>query len=149
MTPRPWRPAFAALVMMMTALSGCSSSGASAQSVGSGQALPGTSWLAEDIGRRGVLDNPQPTMSFDQAGRVSGSGGCNRYGGPVEISGEAIRFGPLASTRMACAPAIGDQEERFFAALQSATRFAFTPEDKLVLYDATGTAVVTFSRMEP
>ncbi len=111
--------------------------------------MAGTSWLAEDIGRRGVLDNPPTTMSFDQAGRVGGSGGCNRYGGPVEVSGETIRFGPLASTRMACAPAIGDQEERFFAALQSATRFVFTAEGKLVLYDATGDAVVTFSRVEP
>ena len=111
--------------------------------------MAATSWLAEDIGRRGVLDNPRTTVSFDQAGRVSGSGGCNRYGGPVEVSGETIRFGPLASTRMACSPAISDQEERFFAALRSATRFVVTAEDKLVLYDATGEAIVTFSRVEP
>ena len=111
--------------------------------------MAGTSWLAEDIGRRGVLDNPRTTVSFDQAGRVSGSGGCNRYGGPVEVSGETIRFGPLASTRMACSPAISDQEERFLAALRSATRFVVTAEDKLVLYDTTGNAVVTFSRVEP
>lgn len=88
-------------------------------------------------------------MSFPQAGQVGGSGGCNRYGGPVDITGEAIRFGPLASTRMACSPAIGDQEGRFFAALRSATRFVVTAEDKLVLYDATGDAVVTFNRAEP
>src|SRR5512147_1737545 len=149
MTLRPWGPVFAALVTMMTVSSGCSSSGASSQSSGNRQALAGTSWLAEDIGRRGVLDNPRTTVSFDQAGRVSGSGGCNRYGGPVEVSGEMIRFGPLASTRMACSPAISDQEERFFAALRSATRFVVTAEGKLVLYDATGNAVVTFNRAEP
>jgi heat shock protein HslJ len=147
-TLRPWGPAFVVL-MMMTVSSGCSSSGASSQSAGSRQALAGTSWLAEDVGGRGVLDHPQTTMSFDQAGRVSGSGGCNRYGGPVAISGETIRFGPLASTRMACPPAIGDQEGRFFAALQSTTRFVVDPEDKMVLYDAAGQAVATFSRVAP
>jgi heat shock protein HslJ len=149
MTPRPWGPAFAALVMVMSISSGCSSSGASAQSSGSGPALAGTNWLAEDIGRRSVLDNPQATLSFTQTGQVSGHGGCNRYGGPVEISGEAIRFGPLAATAMGCPKAIGDQEERFFAALQAAKRFALTPKGKLVLYDASDAPVVTFSRLEP
>jgi heat shock protein HslJ len=137
-----------ALMMVMSISSGCSSSGASAQSLGSGPALAGTSWLAEDIGRRSVLDNPQTTLSFTQTGQVNGHGGCNRYGGPVEISGEAIRFGLLASTRMACGPTIDDQEARFFAALRSATRFALTPEGKLVLYDASDAPVVTFSRVE-
>jgi heat shock protein HslJ len=138
-----------AVLLMMAVSSGCSSSGASSQSAGGRQALAGTSWLAEDLGGHGVLDAPQTTMSFDQAGRVSGNGGCNRYGGPVEVSGEAIHFGPLASTRMGCPPAIGDQEGRFFAALQATTRFVVDPEDKLVLYDAAGQAVATFSRVAP
>ena len=140
--------AIAALVVMMIVLSGCSSSGATSQSSGSGQALTGTAWIAEDLGGRGVLDHPQTTMSFPQAGQVGGSGGCNRYGGPVEVSGELIRFGPLSSTSMACSPAIGDQEKRFFAALRAATRFVVTADDKLLLYDVTGEAVVTFSRAE-
>jgi heat shock protein HslJ len=149
MIPRPWRPAFAALVMVMNISSGCSSSGASPQPSASGPALVGTSWLAEDVGGRSVLDNPQATLSFTQTGQVSGHGGCNRYGGPVEISGEAIRFGPLAATAIGCPKAIGDQEERFFAALQAAKRFTLTPEGKLVLYDASDAPVVTFSRLEP
>jgi heat shock protein HslJ len=145
---RGWGLAIATVVMMIVS-SGCSSSGASSQSFGNGQALTGTAWIAEDLGGRGVLDHPHTTMSFPQAGQVGGSGGCNHYGGPVEVSGDSIRFGPIASTRMACATAISDQEGRFFAALRSATRFVVTVEDKLVLYDATGEAVVTFSRAEP
>ena len=133
---------FSALVMLMIAA--CASSSGSA---GSGPALVGQNWVAEEISRRGVLDNVQSTMSIDATGRATGLGGCNSYGGPARINGDAIRFGPLATTRMACTPAVGDQEQRFFAALASATRFGFTPEGKLVLYDANGAVVVTFGRL--
>jgi heat shock protein HslJ len=51
--------------------------------------LIGTSWLAEDIGGRGVIDRAQTTISFEPEGRVAGSGGCNRYFGAVTIKGDA------------------------------------------------------------
>ena len=35
---------------------------------------------------------------------AGGSGGCNTYAAPVNIDGDAMAFGRLASTRMACAP---------------------------------------------
>ncbi|MDN3523578.1 META domain-containing protein [Halomonas ramblicola] len=44
--------------------------------------------------------------------RVAGSGGCNRLMGSYDLEGEALRFGRLATTMMAC-PA-GMQTERAF-----------------------------------
>jgi heat shock protein HslJ len=65
-----------------------------------------------------------PTARFE-AGAVAGFGGCNRYRGAVrETSPGALEIGPLAGTRMACAPPAMDLEGRFLAALAEATRYA-------------------------
>jgi heat shock protein HslJ len=132
--------------LLMLIIASCSS-GSSGPSARNEPALVGPTWVAEQIGRVGVLDNVRSTMSIDAAGRVSGRGGCNSYGGAVDITGEAIRFGPLASTRIACAPAVGSQEQRFFSALASVRRYGFTPEGRLVFYGENGSAVVTFGRL--
>ncbi|MBB5235282.1 META domain-containing protein [Deinococcus budaensis] len=57
-----------------------------------------------------------PSLTLTQ-GRVSGSGGCNRLSGSVRASGDALTFGPLAVTRMACAPAVNAQEQTFLTVL--------------------------------
>jgi len=49
---------------------------------------------------------------------------CNRFFGPVRIERESISFGPLASTRMACAEPIGNQESKYLEALRGAEGFA-------------------------
>jgi heat shock protein HslJ len=85
--------------------------------------LEGSRWLLEDLGGKGVLDNVRATLEFTAPGRVSGRGSCNRISGQVTIEGSAIRFGPLISTRMACAPAVNEQEANYLKALASAERF--------------------------
>lgn len=54
--------------------------------------------------------------------RVSGSGGCNRLGGGFEIDGDALRFGGVAATRMAC-PEGMEQEQRFLDVLSQVARY--------------------------
>ncbi|UYZ62703.1 copper resistance protein NlpE N-terminal domain-containing protein [Hymenobacter weizhouensis] len=45
-----------------------------------------------------------PQLVFDaEQGRVSGFTGCNRLMGSYTVAGSTIRFGQVASTRMACA----------------------------------------------
>ena len=85
--------------------------------------LEGSRWLLENIGGKKVLDNAQATLEFTVPGRVSGRGSCNRISGPVTVEGSAIRFGPLISTRMACTPAVNEQEVKYLSALASAERF--------------------------
>ena len=110
--------------------------------------LTGTSWLAEDIGGRGVIDDAQTTITFDAEGRVAGSGGCNRYFGAFTIKADAITFGKLGSTMMACVPAPMDQEHRFFKALAATRSYRFDdPGHKLVFLGKDGALLVRFSQV--
>lgn len=109
---------------------------------------PRGKWLAESIRRRGVIDNLQTVLEIAADGRASGSGGCNRFSGKADISGERISFSPLASTRMACAPAIMDQETKFLGALNDARKWRIDgPRGKLFLLDAQGNEVLLLARM--
>ena len=138
--------------LLVAALAGCASTEGTVSSPATVPPLAGTAWLAEDIDGRGVIDRAQTTLVFTEPGqdatRISGSGGCNRYSSPVSIDDETIRFGALAATRRACPPALMDQEARFFAALARTDRFSFTPEGKLVLDDAAGSRQVVMVRTE-
>jgi heat shock protein HslJ len=94
--------------------------------------LSGTEWLLEDLGGSGVIDNVQATLTFPEAGRVAGNASCNRFSGPAEISGDSIKLGPLASTRMACPEAVMNQETKYLNSLQAAERFEWKDPHLLV-----------------
>lgn len=85
--------------------------------------LTGTEWLLEDLGGAGVMDNIQATLTFPEVGKTTGKGSCNRFFGSAEITGNAIKLGPLASSRMACPEAVMNQEAKYLDALQAAERF--------------------------
>jgi heat shock protein HslJ len=84
--------------------------------------LVGSEWRLEDLGGRGVLDNAQATLAFPEAGRVAGNSSCNRFFGSYTLMQDRIALGQLGGTRMACAPAVDEQETRYLDALQKAQR---------------------------
>jgi len=94
--------------------------------------LAGTEWLLEDLGGAGVIDNIQATLTFPEAGKTAGKGSCNRFFGPAEITGSAIKLGPLGTTRMACPEAVMNQEKKYLDALQAAERFEWKPPYLLI-----------------
>lgn len=99
--------------------------------------LIGTTWLAEDIDGAGVIDNAQSTLEFTSDGRVAGRAGCNRYGGSVKLDGSKLKIDQVFATKMACAPALMDQETRFLQALEAASAFE-VKDTKLIVRDAAG-----------
>lgn len=111
------------------------------------ESLTGSRWLAEDIAGGGVVDRAQSRLEVLENGRISGNSGCNVFNGAGQLSGGAVKIGMLASTRMACPPAIMDQEGRFLAALGKAARYEVLTGGKLVLRDAGGAELVRFTRM--
>lgn len=111
-------------------------------------ASPSGKWLAESIRRGGVIDNLQTVLEITADGRVSGSGGCNRITGKADISGNRISFAPMASTRMACVPAVMNQEAKFLGALNDVRRWRIDgPRGKLILLDGRDNEVLLLARM--
>jgi heat shock protein HslJ len=65
---------------------------------------------------------PRPTLGIE-GDRASGTTGCNQWTGTVSWSTRgAMRFGPIATTKMACSPALMAQERAFLDALKRTTR---------------------------
>ena len=104
------------------------------------KALVGT-WLAEDIGGRGVIDYLQTTLEINDDGTYSGFAGCNSYTGTFDLKGREIVFGPAGSTRKMCVPAVMDQETKFFEALKTGLSWKIE-ETKLVLAKADSTTAL-------
>ena len=96
-----------------------------AQSAPDGAANPlvGTKWQVHALGANAVLESAKPTLEFSAVDKVSGTGSCNRFNGVVTVSGKSITFGPMATTRMACADAVNRQEATYFKALTEAEWF--------------------------
>ena len=104
-------------------------------------------WLLEDLGGRGVMDRVQTTIAFDAEGRVAGSGGCNRFTGSYTFEDGRLAFGPMAGTKMMCAEAVMDQEDRFHDALADLERITIDGDSLLI--EITGSAApLRFTRME-
>ena len=114
----------------------------------SAPSLVGTSWLAEDIGGRGVVDLVQSTLTFESDTRIVGSTGCNRYFASLQLSGTALRIANGGSTLMACIPAVGDQEARFLAALEATRAYRIDSRTShLWLLDQDGNELARLTQM--
>jgi putative lipoprotein len=132
--PAVWIAALAVMGMAMTA-------GAPGS-----ERLEGPTWLAENIKGGGVIDSAQSTLVFASGGRVTGSGGCNRLFATATIAGDTLMFGGVGTTRMACAPALMDQEQKFLGALAATRTFRFEGP-YLRFYDALGGELVRFTEL--
>ncbi len=101
-------------------------------------ALNAGEWLVEDINGRGVIDFLQTTLTFDDAGQISGNAGCNRYSGSYELRGNRLQLGPLAVTRKACLPAVADQEQAFLETFAASLSVEFDETGALILTSEDG-----------
>lgn len=100
--------------------------------------LTGPAWVVEDIAGGGVIDASRVTLDFRPDGSLAGRASCNRYTARFELTGENLTVSPAASTRMACAPALMEQEQRFFEALERVFRFDLDDTGALVLIGVDG-----------
>jgi heat shock protein HslJ len=106
--------------------------------------LAGTEW------RRIDDENANPhgaTMAFTERG-ASGHTGCNRWFTSVTHDGEALRFGNIGTTRMACTAEPAAAAERNFLAVLAATHYAHYDRDALVLLDARQQVIARFNRAD-
>jgi heat shock protein HslJ len=135
---------FALLLLLVVGLAACG---------GGSATLEGSTWqLNTYLDAAGQLVSALPdapvTATFE-AGRVVGSGGCNQYMGTCSTNGKELTVQMGGATLMACAPeTVMAQEQVFFATMgQAATHRV--EADQLVVADADGKTILTFSAVKP
>jgi putative lipoprotein len=114
---------------------------------GDAVSLVGPTWVAEDIGGGGVIDDLQSHITFTAEGQAHGFGGCNNFTGGYTLEGATLALGPLAGTRKACPPAIMNQETRFHQALGKVRGYRFE-NGLLILLDAESVPVMRLWRRD-
>jgi heat shock protein HslJ len=117
------------LLLLAALLTGC----AKAPALQTNQAF-----VVEWIGERPLIDRSHLSLTFEDDGRAFGSGGCNHWFGSYQLNAGKLTFGPLGSTRRTCAPALMEQEQRFFEALANVQRWDFNDIGQLQLWPASG-----------
>ena len=85
-----------------------------------------TSWSGTDGTLHDALPGASVTATFDsKTGQVTGSGGVNSYGGAFHVDHLNVTVTQLIHTEMASTnPALNEQENNFFKALQAAQTFS-------------------------
>jgi heat shock protein HslJ len=113
---------------------------AAAPRAAAARSIAGPEWVLVLLGERpaptGAGGRPA-TIQFDStSSRAAGFAGCNRFSGDYTLGSGSLRFGPVVSTKMACAE--GDElERRFLGALPRVTTYA-AADSTLTLGSAEG-----------
>ena len=104
-------------------------------------------WIAQDVAGTPVPNDVQVTLSIYGDGRAVGRGGCNNYTTRYQRDGDSISFGPMVSTRMACAPDRMNLEQTYLSTLEAANHVERRADGTLVLTTGDGKHLA-FRRLE-
>jgi len=89
--------------------------------------LTGIKWRVVELSGIPVatpLHGEQPFILFDQAKQqVTGYAGCNRFFGGYSLEGDALTFGLIGATKMACPDLEEGVETEFFKILDATRRW--------------------------
>lgn len=102
-------------------------------------------WVAERIQGHKVNPKVKTTLDIAQDGKISGTGGCNRFMGGMEFKENTIKVSPAASTMMACTPYMMKQDYQFHKALGMVAGWQIR-KDKLTLIDSKNREVLRLKR---
>lgn len=138
------------LLLLMFFSAGCNSV-TTEEHESEGMAAPeslGGPWFIEYIEDRPVIDRSPANIEFGEDGQVSGSSSCNRFTGSYETTGNALKIGPLATTRRACIDALGEQEQRFLASIAKVSQWTME-NGLLILSDEAGRELFRAAKHNP
>lgn len=99
-------------------------------------------WVVEDIAGCGVIDNSHATLIFGAGGQFSGRASCNTMSSTYSQHGRAVSIGTVALTRMACPPAILNQEAMLLRQLQGIRTYRIDETGALVLEGENGSYIL-------
>ncbi|MBH1986553.1 MAG: META domain-containing protein [Burkholderiales bacterium] len=104
--------------------------------------LSGREWSVEKLDGRALVEGSRVTLAFDPQGRLSGRASCNRFNATYQLEGSQLGIQGAATTRMACAPALMEQEARFLALLKAVTLQRIQGDGSLLLSTADGRRIL-------
>jgi heat shock protein HslJ len=88
----------------------------------------------------------ETSVIFGEDGTITGTVGCNGFGGEYEVNGDTITFGPISSTLMMCTDtAVGDQETFVLNTLIETVNFVIDG-DILTFTSPDGSSVIVLTR---
>ena len=114
--------------------------------------LGGTEWMLAELDGAPVElgeDEAVPHLVLDlEEAHVAGSTGCNRLAGSFALSEDELRFGPLVTTRMACAEHVMQLETAFLAALARVTSYELDGSSLTLLEGENASVKLSFINAE-
>lgn len=123
-----------ATILLLALLSGCTTP-LDARRLGDGE------WRAVNINGIPVAEANAPLLKL-AGGQASGTGGCNSYTATFNrLPRDRIRIKAVASTRMACADAVMEQERRYLSILEAVEGYSFYSDGSLSLVAGDGRAI--------
>ncbi len=136
-------PLAATLCLAAAFATGCGTMKSDDKAAPSG--LDGSAWTMALPAGASTDAKALPTLRFE-AGRASGSDGCNRFNAPFTTSPGKLQFGSQqrASTLMVCPTEDGAQMVRVFEEALSDTRAYRIEGTRLLLLDAAGATLLSF-----
>jgi heat shock protein HslJ len=136
----PKRPLVLHAVVLAIVLAACAGR--------AGNALRDTAWELASLVGSGLLPGTTITLEFS-GDQISGSAGCNQYGGSYETSGDRLRIGDVFATEMACLEPTGilEQEQAYLTALRAAASYQII-DARLEILDETGAQALAFVALD-
>ena len=107
--------------------------------------LAGTSWKAVSVAGRTTVSGSEPTLEFD-ATKVTGSGGCNGFGGDYTFSDGRLTFGEMPMTLIGCEEPISTIEGDFLKVLTGGVSVSVDDGGQLLLEGPGGQALLVPAR---
>jgi putative lipoprotein len=102
-------------------------------------------WTLWELNGHALSVERRPNLELS-AGRVSGSGGCNRFSGGYKLDGNAIEFMPAAATMMMCIHEDVMQTESTFLKTLSSVRYWKAADSDLLFLDSNHKTLMRFGR---
>jgi heat shock protein HslJ len=116
--------------------------------------LNGTSWKVisystDQETQTEVIAASQLTASFGADGQLTGSAGCNDFGGSYEVTGQSLKISAIVATLKACLEPAGimEQEQQYLKVLESVTAYQFAG-DRLELHGDDETVLVMLEQAD-
>lgn len=111
---------------------------------GSSASVQGT-WKLVSYNQTPAVPDVDTSINFGSDGKLNANVGCNVLNGDYSVGGDTITFGAIASTKMFCQGAVGEQELGTLTVFQGSGSFVIDG-NTLTITSADGNSSVVLER---